>query len=58
MYINKVKILLALCYRPPDKHISEESLSQFLTGLQGEEILIPIAHFGETKTCASKEESV
>jgi hypothetical protein len=61
IHINKVKTFLALCYRPPDKHMSEDSWTECLDQFAGNYLTVGDfnAHhpLWETKTCAVKEES-
>jgi hypothetical protein len=40
IYINKVKTLLTLCYRPPDKHISDESWTQYFNQFAGNYLIV------------------
>jgi hypothetical protein len=40
IYINKVKTLLAVGYRPPDKHISGESWTKFFNKFAGNYLIV------------------
>jgi hypothetical protein len=40
IYINNVKTLLAVGYRPPDKHISEESWTEFFNQCAGNYLIV------------------
>jgi hypothetical protein len=40
VYVNEVRTLLAVCYRPPDKHISEESWTQFFNHFARKYIIV------------------
>jgi hypothetical protein len=40
IYINKVKTLLVVCYRSPDKHISKESWTEFLNQFAGNCLIV------------------
>jgi hypothetical protein len=39
-FVIKAKTLLAVCYRPPDRHISEESWTQFFNQSAGKYLIV------------------
>jgi hypothetical protein len=54
-YINKVKTLLAVGYRPPDKHISVQSWREFFNQIAGNYLIVMLTtHFGETQDACSE----